>query len=39
MALGYIAMPEGSRAPAPTWQALKAVARGAGDVAVGYAEN
>jgi hypothetical protein len=39
MALGYIAMPEGSRAPAPTWQALKAVARGAGDVAVGYAEK
>jgi len=37
MALGYIAMPEGSRAPAPTTQALKAVARGAGDVAAGYA--
>ncbi len=37
MALGYIAMPEGSRAPAPTTQALKAVARGAGDAAAGYA--
>ncbi len=39
MALGYIAMPEGSRAPAPTMQALKAVARGAGDAAAGYAEK
>jgi malate dehydrogenase (oxaloacetate-decarboxylating) len=32
-ALGYIRMPEGSPAPAPTMQALKAVARGAGDIA------
>ena len=33
MALGYIPMPEGSRAPAPTKAAVKAVARGAGDYA------
>ena len=33
MALGYIPMPEGSRAPAPTKAAAKAVARGAGDYA------
>jgi hypothetical protein len=37
MALGYIAMPEGSRAPAPTTQALKAVVRSAGDAAAEYA--
>ena len=33
MALGYIPMPEGSRAPAPTKAAAKAVARGYGDYA------
>jgi malate dehydrogenase (oxaloacetate-decarboxylating) len=33
MALGYIQMPEGSRAPAPTKAAMKAAARGAGDYA------
>ena len=33
MALGYIPMPEGSSAPAPTKAAAKAVARGAGDYA------
>jgi len=33
MALGYIAMPEGSRAPAPTRQAAKAAAKAAGDYA------
>ncbi len=36
-ALGYIKMPEGSHAPAPTMQALKAVARGAGDIAADLA--
>ena len=33
MAFGYIPMPEGDRPPAPTKQAMKAVARGAGDLA------
>ena len=33
MAIGYIPMPEGSRAPAPTKAAARAVARGAGDYA------
>lgn len=33
MASGYIEMPEGSRAPAPTRAAMKAAARGAGDYA------
>jgi hypothetical protein len=33
MALGYIEMPEGTRAPAPTKAAARAVARGAGDYA------
>jgi hypothetical protein len=33
MALGYIPMPEGSKAPAPTKAAVKAVARGYGDYA------
>ncbi len=33
MALGYIEMPEGSRPPAPTKAATRAVARGAGDYA------
>jgi len=33
MAIGYIPMPEGSRAPAPTRAAMKAAARGAGDYA------
>ena len=33
MAVGYIPMPEGSRAPAPTRAAMKAAARGAGDYA------
>ncbi|MEI6449530.1 MAG: malic enzyme-like NAD(P)-binding protein, partial [Actinomycetes bacterium] len=33
MAAGYIAMPEGSRPPAPTRAAMKAAARGAGDYA------
>jgi hypothetical protein len=33
MAAGYIPMPEGSRAPAPTRAAMKAAARGAGDYA------
>ena len=39
MALGYIAMPEGSKAPAPTKAAMKAAARGAGDVASGWADK
>ena len=33
MAAGYIPMPEGSRAPAPTRAAMKAAARGAGEYA------
>jgi malate dehydrogenase (oxaloacetate-decarboxylating) len=33
MAIGYIPMPEGSKAPAPTKAAARAVARGAGDYA------
>jgi len=33
MAIGYIPMPEGDRAPAPTKAAMKAAARGAGDYA------
>jgi malate dehydrogenase (oxaloacetate-decarboxylating) len=37
MALGYIAMPEGSKAPAPTRAAVKAAARGAGDLTAEYA--
>ena len=37
MALGYIAMPEGSKAPAPTKAAVKAAARGAGDLTAEYA--
>jgi malate dehydrogenase (oxaloacetate-decarboxylating) len=39
MALGYIPMPEGSRAPAPTSGAVKAVGRGAAHVAAGYADK
>lgn len=39
MALGYIQMPEGSKAPAPTKEAYLAVARAAGDVAVDTAER
>ena len=39
MAIGYIPMPEGSRAPAPTKAAAKAVARGAGDYAGGMADK
>jgi malate dehydrogenase (oxaloacetate-decarboxylating) len=39
MALGYIAMPEGSRAPAPTKMAMKAVAKGAGDYATDWADK
>ncbi|MGO8684559.1 MAG: malic enzyme-like NAD(P)-binding protein, partial [Thermoleophilia bacterium] len=39
MALGYIQMPEGSKAPAPSKAAYLAVARGAGDVAVDTAEK
>jgi malate dehydrogenase (oxaloacetate-decarboxylating) len=36
-ALGYIRMPEGSHAPTPTMQALRGMARGAGDVAADLA--
>ena len=39
MALGYIEMPEGSRAPAPTKMAMKAVAKGAGDYATEWADK
>ena len=39
MALGYIQMPEGSRAPAPTKMAMKAVAKGAGDYATDWADK
>jgi hypothetical protein len=39
MALGYIQMPEGSRAPAPTKMAMKAVAKGAGDFATDWADK
>jgi hypothetical protein len=39
MALGYITMPEGSRAPAPTKMAMKAVAKGAGDYATDWADK
>jgi len=39
MALGYIQMPEGSRAPAPTRAAMKAAARGAGDYAGEFADK
>ena len=39
MALGYIPMPEGSRAPAPTKAAYAAVARAAGDVATDAAKE
>ena len=39
MALGYITMPEGSKAPAPSKMAMKAVARGAGDYATDWADK
>ena len=39
MALGYIKMPEGSKAPAPTKMAMKAVAKGAGDYATEWADK
>ena len=39
MALGYIAMPEGSKPPAPTKAVMRAAARGAGDVASGWADK
>ena len=39
MALGYIAMPEGDKAPAPSKAAYLAVARAAGDIAIDTAEK
>jgi hypothetical protein len=39
MALGYIPMPEGSRPPAPTKAAARAVARSASDYAGGMADK
>jgi malate dehydrogenase (oxaloacetate-decarboxylating) len=39
MAAGYIAMPEGSKAPAPTRQAMLAVARAMGDLAADAAKE
>ncbi len=39
MALGYIPMPDGSKAPAPTKMAMKAVAKGAGDYATEWADK
>ena len=39
MALGYIAMPEGSKPPAPSAKAMKAMARGAGDYAADAAQK
>ena len=39
MALGYIPMPEGSKAPAPTTAAVKAAGRGAAHVAAEYADK
>jgi hypothetical protein len=39
MAIGYIPMPEGSRAPSPTKAAMKAVARGSVDVAGEYVDK
>ncbi len=39
MAFGYIPMPEGSRAPAPSKQAMKAAARGGVDLAGEYVDK
>ena len=39
MALGYIEMPEGSRAPAPSRMAMKAVYKGAGDYVTDWADK
>ena len=39
MAIGYIAMPEGDKAPAPSKAAYLAVARAAGDIAIDTAEK